>query len=381
MVTLENNKPAEILLVDDDLISLTVLETILEMAGYKVRTITNGPQALEYVKNEHPDLILLDISMPDMNGYDVCNCLKADPLSKDIPVIFITALDRIEDKICAFQIGGADYICKPFQDGEALARVRVHLELQKQKKIISENYEKLRELESLRDNLVSLIVHDMQSPLATIQCVLMEEIRELSAGKEGNLKLIQLANSSTTRLMEMATQMLLISSCETKGIMPLEKTSENLTQVAQLVRDSLQISAGSKKLILRDELPIHANFDKEIICRVISNFVSNAIKYSPENGEVTLTVTHDNGYARVSVSDEGPGIELAYHKSIFEKFFQVSDEDGAKKHHGFGLGLHFCRLAVETHGGQIGVFSEVDKGSTFWFTIPLQSCFPHSVPV
>ena len=369
----ENIRSSHILLVDDDLVSISLLEEIITRAGYNTHKVYNGKEALEYLAltDKQPDLILLDINMPEMNGYEVCNRIKTDTKLQEIPVIFITTLDRIEDKIHGFQLGGADYICKPFQDEEVLARMQVHLSLQQQQRIISENYEKLRKLEGLRDNLVNLIVHDMQSPLATIQCVLDEVINQFSGSQETTYKFLKLASSSTHRLIEMATQMLLISSCESTGSMPIRKSSENLTRIVLKVLDSMEVVAGTKKLVFDTEAPIQVTIDKDIIGRVVSNLISNAIKYGPEDVEILISLTREDQFVRFTVTDRGLGIEKEYHPNIFDKFFQASSNEGIKKHRGFGLGLYFCKLAIEAHGGQIGLISEINQGSTFWFTLPI----------
>ena len=157
-----------VIVVDDTPANLQLLTGMLKERGYKVRPVPSGKLALQAAKNDPPDLILLDIMMPEMDGYEVCERLKADEKLREIPVIFISALNETMDKVRAFGVGGVDYVTKPFQFEEVDARVRTHLELQRQRRKLKENYEQLRRLEELRDNLVHMIVHDLRNPLTGI---------------------------------------------------------------------------------------------------------------------------------------------------------------------------------------------------------------------
>ena len=185
--------PPAILMVDDTPANLELLSGMLKGRGYKVRAAVSGKLALQAARNDPPELILLDINMPEMNGYEVCAELKSDERLKDIPVIFLSALTETIDKVKAFGTGGVDYITKPFQFEEVEARVETHLELRRQKSQLLENYNELRELKNLRDNLVNLLIHDLRPPLTSI-CEQLELIKE----KEGTA----LSSDSAGRLIE-----------------------------------------------------------------------------------------------------------------------------------------------------------------------------------
>ena len=172
-----SKNPSSVLMVDDTPANLELLSVMLKVRGYTIRAAVSGKLALQAARNNPPDLILLDINMPEMDGYEVCAKLKSDEKLKDIPVIFLSALSETMDKVKAFGAGGVDYITKPFQLEEVEARVETHLKLLKQKRQLQENYSELRELGKLRDDLVSMIIHDLQSPLASI-CGSLELIRE-----------------------------------------------------------------------------------------------------------------------------------------------------------------------------------------------------------
>jgi len=188
---ISSKNPPAILMVDDTPANLELLSGMLKGRGYKVRAAVSGKLALQAARNDPPDLILLDINMPEMNGYEVCAELKSDDKLKDIPVIFLSALTETMDKVKAFGIGGVDYITKPFQFEEVEARVETHLELRRQKSRLEESYKEQSELKKLRDNLVNLLIHDLRPPLTSI-CGQLELIKEkdgtaLSADSAGRL--------------------------------------------------------------------------------------------------------------------------------------------------------------------------------------------------
>jgi signal transduction histidine kinase len=348
---------------------------MLKARGYKVRPVASGKFALQSARHDPPDLILLDILMPEMNGYEVCERLKADEQLAEIPVIFISALDETLDKVKAFQVGGVDYVTKPFQFEEVEARVATHLELRRQKHLIEESYERLRELETLRDGLVHMIVHDMRTPLTAIYGFI-ETLGRLEGENlsEQGREFVQTALASTQVLVEMVSSLLDVSKMEA-GEMKLNRTEWELTKTAKEALAKVDPLKGGRQLALTgaDE-PVTVLADAELIARVFQNLLGNALKFTPEDGRVTVSIEPGNT-VRVLVQDTGPGIPPQYRERIFEKFFQVEHPTNRQKY-STGLGLAFCKLAVEAHGGQIGVDSSEGKGSTFWFTLPRQASLP-----
>ena len=367
---------ASILVVDDTEANIDILvETLSD--DYEISVALDGPGALESVEDDPPDLILLDIMMPGMDGYEVCRQLKADPRYRDIPVLFISALSDTGDKVKAFGTGGVDYVTKPFQTEEVRARVSTHLrlrqqqiEIEDQRRELQENYDKLRELEGLRDGLVHMIVHDMRSQLLGIYGTL-ELFREDIAGRlnEEELDDMNLAIKTTMGLNDMVTMLLDVSRMES-GEMPLTKEPSDLCQVVDAAIGSLgALTKSCAVTFAPSDGPVTAVCDSEVVRRIVINLVGNSIKFTPSDGQVQISLTPQGGAVRVEVADTGPGIPPEYREKIFEKFGQV---EGRQKGRGAstGLGLTFCKLAVEAHGGQIGVDSEVGKGSTFWFELP-----------
>jgi signal transduction histidine kinase len=364
-----------ILVVDDTPENLQLLNGMLKGSGYKSRPVPSGEMALQAARNDPPDLVLLDINMPEMNGYEVCQRLKSDPKLKDIPVIFISALNETMDKVKAFGLGGVDYVTKPFQFEEVHARVETHLsirrlqkELERQNLQLQENYNRLRELETLRDNLVHLVVHDLRSPLA-----MMAGYVDLIKAKLGakltpqETGYIDILGKHTAKLLDMVTTLLDVSRMEA-GQMPLNRQRCDIAAVAREVLETFNVLKGQRRLELEaPSTPLTVHADRDVLQRIIANLVGNAVKFTPDGGRITIALGRKDAMARVAVTDTGPGIPAEFHKKVFEKFGQVDKE---ARRHSTGLGLTFCRLAVEAHSGQIGVESQVGRGSTFWFTLP-----------
>ena len=371
------NPTATIMVVDDTPANLKLLEEMLQRRGYRVVQFPRGTMALKAAARNPPDLILLDIMMPEMDGFEVCHRLKADKNLKDIPVLFISALDGTDDKIKAFSAGGLDYVTKPFHDAEVLARVKTHLALRRQQvrieaqtRQLQEDHDRLRELEELRDNLVHMIVHDMRSPLMGMLGFAELLVGELKAlGHDDLMADAEQILATGVRLRDMVTTLLDIHRMESNE-MPLEMKACDLREVVANATASLGTLV--KDSIVLFEPPaagMDIVCDREICRRVVANLVANAIKFTGSSGEVRIRLDRVPEGVRVSVCDTGPGIAPECRERIFDKFGQVSTRSEGKKNSS-GLGLTFCKLAVEAQGGWIGVDSEVGKGSTFWFTLP-----------
>ena len=363
----DSSAPATILVVDDTPANLRLLTTMLRDGGYKVRPVSGGEMALRAVEAKAPDLVLLDVNMPGMDGYEVCRRLKADPRWSDIPVLFISALTDTADKVRAFQAGGVDYVGKPFQFEEVDARVRPHLALRRKSLALAESLSRLQEMEQMRDTLTHMIAHDMRSPLLALQISVQLLADAVAATDADAATLATTARRGAAQVVEMVSQMLDVSRLEA-GKMELQRTPTDLAALARDAIATLQPLAGGRVLEL-DALPTPAAaIDANLVRRVLLNLVGNAIKFTTPPSRIQVVLRARDGSIRIAVTDEGPGIPPEDRARIFEKFGQTTD--GARKG-GSGLGLTFCRMAVEAHGGAIGVESELGRGSTFWFTLPL----------
>ena len=364
----------DILVVDDTQANLQLLAGMLKERGYKVRPVPSGMLALQAAKSAPPDLILLDIHMPDLDGYEVCAQLKRDERTRDIPVLFISALNETMDKVLAFGMGGLDYITKPFQFEEVDARVAAHLKLRRlQVDLAARNQElqqsnaELRRLQELRDNLTQMIVHDLRSPLTGV----FGSLELLATGCEElspeSKKMIELSREALNQTLAMINSLLDVSKIEAGELRP-DCRACDLVRLAREANDLLAGMRGNRTVLIEPENDsVPASVDPDLISRVLQNLIGNALKFTGPDGEIKIGLGHRDGHIHVSVQDNGPGVAPEFHQRIFEKFGQVKD---ATNRVGTGLGLTFCRLAVEAHHGSIGVTSELGKGSTFWFELP-----------
>ena len=357
---------SDILIVDDTSANLQLLERMLKKSGFKVRPVSDGHLALRACEQTLPDLILLDVCMPGLDGYAVLSRLKSNPATQNIPVMFITALGETRDKVRGFQAGAVDFITKPIDIEEVESRVRTHLDLQRQRTELKRSNDRLRELEKLRDDLTHMIVHDMRSPLLGLK--LAFEILEPSPSAENaeDAEIHREGKRAATTLIEMVNQMLDLSRLES-GQLELKKRPCDVASLIHETVNSFRLLAGSRELSVQAPDPLVARIDSDLIGRVLGNLVGNAIKFTPPNGRITVRARETLGGLSVEVADTGTGIAPEHHRRIFEKFGQVT---GGQERRGTGLGLTFAMMAVEAHGGSIGVKSAVGAGSTFWFTLP-----------
>jgi signal transduction histidine kinase len=361
-------QPASILIVDDTIENLRLLAALLGERGFEARPVRSGAEALEAAKHAAPDLILLDITMPGMDGYETCTRLKSMPGLADVPIIFITALGELADKVKAFEVGGADYITKPFQIEEVLARVRVHMALRKAQVELAQNYDRLRSLEQLRDELIHMVVHDMRSPL-TVVLAQLQFIHDDISGvvAEPVMKDLDAAIQAAGVINRMANDLLDVSRME-EGKLPLNRQATDLAQLARAVQTAISGWQRGRTMDVDAPGPVPADCDPEIVRRVLENLVSNAIKHTPEDGTITIALTPGSP-SRVAVMDRGPGVPAQARDRIFEKFGTLATRQ-SQTYHSAGLGLAFCKLAVEAHGGRIGIDDRDGGGSVFWFELP-----------
>lgn len=359
-----------ILVVDDTPENLRVLGDMLRRNGYKVRPVTSGALALKACAAQVPDLVLLDVSMPEMNGYEVCARMKEDPLLKDIPVLFISAHTEPDDKVRAFHSGGLDYITKPFNLEEVAARVATHLSLHEQKQELQANYARIRELEELRKSLTRLIVHDLRNPLCAIKGfvdLVSHRNPELDELSKGNL---QCAGQSARQLLDMANSLLDLNQLE-EGVMKLQLETVDLVTLCREAVENASFAIGERSVTVESsEEKVEVEADRYLTLRIIQNVMGNALKYTHQtSGVIKLTVETSAESASIAISDNGPGIPAEYHKRIFERFVQV---EGARIPgvHSTGLGLSLVKLGIEAHGGTVLLESELGKGTTFRLNLP-----------
>jgi signal transduction histidine kinase len=357
-----------VLVVDDTVDNLRLLSELLEGQGYEVRAVTSGHQALRAAEHDPPDLILLDITMPDMDGYETCRRLRAAGRSKDVPVIFLTALNDAADKVRAFDAGGVDCVTKPFQFSEVLARVRTHVALRRSQLALAESYERLRGLEQLRDDLVHMIVHDMRSPLTALLLSLKLLKGPAEALGDDSREDLEAAAQSAQVLSRMANDLLDVSRLE-QGKMPIHQAECDLTRMAHDVCAALRALDRERPFDVESADGVRVTCDGGLVRRVMENLVGNAVAHTPAGSGIRVCLSTGDRRVRMEVHDEGAGVPPEARPKIFEKFgaIEVRQE---RTYHSVGLGLAFCKLAIEAQGGTIGVSAGAARGSTFWFELP-----------
>jgi signal transduction histidine kinase len=360
-----------VLVVDDQDPNRLLLRDMLEAQGHTVIEAADGSAALERVSESAPDVVLLDIDMPGMDGFEVCRRLKAAPATASIPVLLVTALTQRDHRLLGIGAGANDYLTKPIDKSDLSLRVRNAIRLRQMYLEVEEQYRKLERLELLRDGLVHMLVHDLRSPLAGIRAYL--DLLKLDGAGKLDAELtesIDGARKVAVEMTDMVSDLLDVSRMEA-GKMPLEFAPAD---VGALAVDAVAAAGASGRVRVRVEAPVdqlRVACDAGIIRRVITNLVGNAVKFTPASGQITVIVQGDGAEVKVSVVDTGPGIPPEFHQKVFEKFGQVEAvRHGAK--HSSGLGLTFCKLAVEAHGGRIGLDSKVGTGSTFWIVLPVR---------
>jgi two-component system sensor histidine kinase/response regulator len=350
-----------ILIVDDEPSARDTLEALLFRQGYDLAFAASGPEALACLNEIEPDVILLDVMMPGMDGFRVCQRLKTDKRWRHIPIILVTALDSKEDLTLGLDAGADDFLSKPVNGLELRARVRSMLRIKKQ-------HDELEAILHLREDLANMIVHDMRSPLAAI--LGFSELLKRKTTALDDLEDIEVIWTQARRLESFLNDMLLLAKME-KGKLILDRSTVDIGQLVLEVEKSHDFIARSKRFNLVTDLPEESRpilLDANLFQRVLDNLISNALEFSPAESTVTLRVEYPRAetaspHVRIQVLDEGPGIPEEHRDRIFDKFETVALKKGDVPQ--VGLGLAFCKMVVEAHGGHIFVDANEPKGSVF----------------
>lgn len=376
----ESRPPAEsagdILVVDDTAANLRLLTRWLSGAGFRVRPVDSGRGALEAAAAEPPDVVLLDVDMPEMDGYAVCRAFKEDPRLAPIPVLFLSALGETSDKLAAFAAGGVDYVTKPFHIDELLARISTHLELrrlrlelERRNRELHESYRRLRDVERMRHDLIHMVAHDMRSPLMGVSGYL--ELLELDGEtlSEEHREFVARALESARALVRQLDAMLDADRLESNHL-PLRLSWQDFAALVDRAVAAFGPIAARRVVWVERPAPDAASIrcDGEIVVRIATNLLANALAYSPEEEQVLLAMTARKERWRAEIRDRGPGIPDELRDRIFEKYVTHGSARGRTR--SMGLGLAFSRLAVQAHGGEIGFDTPPGGGTQFWFELP-----------
>jgi signal transduction histidine kinase len=350
-----------VLVIDDEPNGFAVIEALLHRDQYQLSYTTSGQEALNSLETIKPDLILLDVMMPDMDGIEVCQRIKSDPSWKHIPIIMVTALSAKEDLAHCLNVGADDFLAKPVNGVELRARVRSLLRIKQQ-------YDALKATIQLREDLSNMIVHDLRNPIASI--LLSSHLliaQHAPQGKE--LERIQVIQAAAQKLSSMANDLLMLAKMEANKLM-LNLTDLDLSAFIPIVITNFEDAANAKELCIRTELPEGGRWisaDVNLLHRLLDNLLSNAIKFSSVGGTITVRVEYSVNpaafkQARIQVIDEGPGIEENLKQRIFNRY-EIGElfSDATQ----IGLGLTFCKMVAEAHGGHIFVKDNQPQGAIF----------------
>lgn len=362
-----------ILAVDDVPQNLLVLGNLLKEENFRMSFASNGEQALKMVSRTIPDLILLDVMMPGMDGFEVCRQLKSTPETKEIPVIFLTGRSESDDIIQGFEIGGVDYVTKPVNGAELLVRIKTHLELKHAR-------EKLVELDKMKSHFFANISHEFRTPLTLIMGLLNQQLS--GCGDKEQKEEIHIMLRSSRRLLNLINQLLDLAKLES-GKLNIKVLKRNIIPFLKGLAGTFESAVIQKKLELTfsaEKEDILLYFDREKLEKAVSNLLTNALKFTPAGGKVSVSASKHpekkgnfpSGYVKIEVRDTGIGIPENQIPFIYDRFFQVNGSSPqGHRHQGTGIGLAIAKELVELHHGEIGVISSEGKGTVFTIRLPL----------
>ncbi len=377
-------KGTSILMVDDEPVNIKILKGMLSAEGYHILKADSGPKALEILENQIPDIILLDVMMPEMDGFEVCRRIKAQKALRLIPVLMVTALHDKIHRQQALEAGADDFLTKPIDRTELIIRVKSLIrikhysdELVESNRILEEQKEKLKKLEKAKEALTHMIVHDLRSPLTSISMNLDLCLMKLEQDM-GLKRYLENASYQCTYLDSMIQGLLDIYKME-KGKITLNKQRVRPDRLVRNAADRFIPQLESKRIHLDLKLPSNCpdlHLDSELISRVIGNLLDNAIRHTPDGGNIEIKLSPDKEQKSIvfSVADSGKGLDEKYHQRIFDRFEQINLKKEGITTGSVGLGLNFCKMVVELHGGKIWVSNKSNNsGCIFSFYLPMDS--------
>lgn len=362
---------ALILIVDDNKNNLQVLGSILHTEGYKLALAKNGKEAIRQAELINPDIILLDVMMPEMDGYETCMHLKKNASTKEIPIIFLTAKTETEDIVRGFQVGGVDYITKPFRKEELLARMQNHLALRAATKEIARQATKLRELNNTKDQMFAIISHDLRSPLSGLKNMLdLLTDKSTPTDQEFKESAIEIMKTTTDHTVNLLENLLLWARSQrgelevTPITLEIQKIIDNNIQLASNAINQKQLQVQN----LTEDFHL-ANADLNLTQTIIRNLLNNAVKFTPKQGLIKFSATASGDFLNILITDTGVGISSENMKKLFKMDTNFTTY-GTNNEKGSGLGLKLCKSFAEKQQGKLEVKSTEGKGTTFIVTLP-----------
>lgn len=371
MNTVPTKKPL-IACIDDEVMNLELLKFTIKQIDCDVLPIQHSQEALSILQKNIPDVILLDVIMPHMDGFELCELIKTKSKLKNIPIIFITGMGKTENKVKGFELGGVDYVTKPFNKHELLARIKTHLSLSEAKQRLAKQAADLKKENVLKDRLFSIIGHDLRSPLSAIKMQLDFILRGIIDPKDSNFipKTVHNLNATTDEAFNLLDNLLGWAKSESGSLSIIKEDISLLTLVEQSARLQ-RLALETKKITLQITVPedalVHA--DMNMLKTVLRNLLSNAIKFTPVGGRISIAAASEKGFWNVSVTDSGVGISEEDLPKVLNTKEHFSKE-GTQQEAGTGLGLILCQDFVLKNDGALWVESTLGKGSSFTFSVP-----------
>lgn len=366
-----SDKPNQstILIVDDNEINIEILQEYLE-DDYKVITATNGNEGIEIVRDGGVDLMLLDVMMPDINGYEVCEILKKEPAGKKVPIILVTAKAEVEDKVRGLEIGADDYIVKPFNFDELLARIKSHLRIYKLQEEVA-NAKVANELSKMKLDFLSIVSHELRTPLHSIlgftELLKSKKINNI----EKSYKYLDEIHNGAIKLKELIENLLLYTQINTNMYQAEIKNIniyERLDSIKEFFSEKLQKKDIELKISVDKDT--HLLISPEIFDQILFKIIDNAIKFSKIKNEILIESEIKEDFVIIKVSDYGIGISDELKKEIFKPFYQANSSYKTRSTEGLGLGLALVDKLIQYINGSITVEENTPNGSTFVISIP-----------
>ena len=366
--------PAEfkLLVVDDVQTNVLLLKALLSKDGYGILVANNGQEALEVIRNENPDLILLDVMMPGMDGFEVAERLKSEEYRCEIPIIFLTALDDTQSIVNGFKLGAGDFISKPFRKEELMVRIKHQLSLVAARRIIEEKNEELRKTIAGRDKMYSVIAHDLRSPMASMKMLLNTIMMSVEKDKidPDIFDMLEMSNKTSEEVFSLLDNLLKWTKSQL-GKLTVIPQKLDISGLADGVVEVMNSVAEVKhiKLIRTDHESFFVYVDIEMIKSVLRNLISNAVKFSNPDSEIKVGIKAEDGKVIVSVTDSGKGLKKEDQPKLLKDSTHFTTY-GTNSEEGSGLGLLLCRDFARKNGGELWFESEENLGSVFSFSLP-----------
>jgi two-component system sensor histidine kinase/response regulator len=364
----KNHDAPVVLVVDDTAANLGLVVDTLEAEGLRAAVARDGHEALRRAELVKPDLILLDVMMPGLDGFQTCRALKDNPVTRDIPVIFMTSLTQTEDKIMGFRVGAMDFVTKPLQMEEVAVRVQTHLKLRALQRLQQEQNARLEEeiktriqaqdalievLNGVR-NVSNAIAHDLRTPLTELRSrleVLLLGLRK--KGDEDTLGQLEGAMADVDRVIGIFNALLRLAEIDAgvrrSGFVESDVVTI-LSDAVEFYQPVAELRGISLSLLLCSESEVLAVVDPLLLAQAIGNLIDNALKYAREDGEVGVSLCEHEDHAEITVTDDGPGIPAAERTKVTERFYRGDHSRGTP---GVGLGLALVKAVATLHQGSL----------------------------